>query len=306
MALAAAVTPSRPLLYYADSYEIPLPPGHRFPMGKYAMVRSKLAESGLFDFAEAPLADPEIVALAHSPDYVRRFLTGTLAPEAQRRIGFPWSRGLVRRTLASTGGTLAATRQALARGWGGNLAGGTHHAYYDFGSGYCIFNDLAVSILWLRSKGCARRAAVLDLDVHQGDGTAKLFENDLLVLTISVHGEKNFPARKQISRIDVPLPSGAGDAEYLAAVAGVLPMVRAFRPEVLFFQAGVDALAHDRLGTLSVTLEGLARRDRMGAELARELGVPFVITMGGGYAIPIEITAQAHANVFRTAAETLG
>src|SRR6185503_10954569 len=188
---------------------------------------------------------------AHDPAYVESFLNGTLDPLVMRRIGFPWSLELTRRTLASVGGTVAASDDALRTGLGGNLAGGTHHAFRDQGAGFCVFNDIAVAILTLRRSARVQRAAVIDLDVHQGDGTAAIFRDDPDVLTLSVHGRNNFPFRKQQSRIDVDLPDGVCDAEYLAAVERVLPRVFEFAPEIVFYQSGVDAMAGDRLGRLA-------------------------------------------------------
>ena len=291
-------------LYYCDHYAIPLPKGHKFPMQKYRMVRDcLLASDGRFDFVQAACAAPETIALAHDPAYVRDFVAGNIAPAVMRRIGFPWSEGLVRRTLASVGGTLAAAADAMERGFGGNLAGGTHHAFYSEGAGFCVFNDIAVAIASLRHISRIRRAAVIDLDVHQGDGTAAMFARDPEVLTLSVHGRNNFPFRKQQSTIDIDLPDGAGDVEYLAAVESVLPRVFEFRPEVIFYQSGVDALETDRLGRLALTHDGLRRRDRLVLESVRRGGIPLVITLGGGYSEPIEHTARAHANTFRTAQE---
>jgi len=293
-------------LFYTDQYTLPLPEGHRFPIQKYRMTRDLLAADGVFCFEPAPLADRETVELAHDPEYVTAFLEGTLSPQAIRRIGFPWSEGLVRRTMASVGGTLAATREALANGWGGNLAGGTHHAFRSEGSGFCVFNDIAVSIQWLRTAGHAKRIAVIDLDVHQGDGTAQIFEDEPEVLTLSVHCEVNFPFRKQQSKIDVALPEGVGDGEYLAALEPLLPQVSSFQPEIIFYQAGADPLYSDALGKLALTHQGLMARDRVVMEAVRDRGLPFVITMGGGYSKPIEMTADAHANTFRTAAQVFG
>ena len=193
----------------------------------------------------------------------------------------------------------------MLTGFGGNLAGGTHHAFRGEGAGFCVFNDLAVAILALRSSGQARRAAVIDLDVHQGDGTAAIFCDDPDVLTLSLHGRNNFPFRKQRSRIDVDLPDGVGDEEYIAALDGVLPRVFEFDPEIVFYQAGVDGLAGDRLGRLALSLAGLEHRDHLVLEMCRSHGVPVVITLGGGYAEPIERTVEAHANTFREAAEVL-
>jgi acetoin utilization deacetylase AcuC-like enzyme len=289
-------------LFYCDHHPIPLPAGHKFPIEKYAMLRAMLAADGVYDLEPAPFALAEEIALAHDPEYVAAVLNGTIDPRVMRRIGFPWSEHLVRRTLASVGGTLAAARDAIARGVGGNLAGGTHHAFRKEGSGFCVFNDLAVAILTLRRDGLAARAAVIDLDVHQGDGTAAIFEEDDAVLTLSVHGENNFPFRKQRSRIDLGLADGTRDDEYLAQVREVLPKVIEFTPDVIFYQSGVDALAGDRLGRLALTHEGLKERDRTVMEAAKLHGIPLVITLGGGYGDPIERTVQAHANTFRQAA----
>jgi acetoin utilization deacetylase AcuC-like enzyme len=289
-----------PRLYYCDHHSIPLPPGHKFPIEKYAMTRALLEGDGVYRCEPAPLADPAALERAHDPAYVRAILDGSVDPRIMRRIGFPWSEALVRRTLASVGGTLAATEDALATGFGGNLAGGTHHAFYAEGAGFCVFNDLAIAI---RTHG--RRAAVLDLDVHQGDGTAAIFAGDPNVLTVSVHGANNFPFRKQQSGIDVALADGTGDAEYLARVAEVLPAVAEFRPQILFYQSGVDGLAGDRLGRLALTHAGLIERDRLVCEFVARLGVPLVVTLGGGYSRCVEDTALAHANTFRTIIDIL-
>lgn len=265
------------------------------------MVRDLLAdgEAG-FEFVEAPAADPEVIALAHDPLYVEAFLRGSLDAAAVRRIGFPWSEGLVRRTLTSVGGTLAAASEALAAGWGGTLAGGTHHAFRGYGAGFCVFNDFAVAIASL-----GLRAAVIDLDVHQGDGTAAFFEEDPEVFTLSLHGAANFPFRKQRSTLDVALADGTGDAVYLEALEAALPRVEAFAPRIVFYQSGVDGLAEDALGRLHLTVGGLKQRDALVFETIRRLGVPLVITLGGGYARPIERTAEAHAQTFTLAAALL-
>ncbi len=294
-----------PILYYTDHHHFPLPEGHRFPVAKYRLIRELLDPTGLFELRPAPLADPSQVELAHDTDYVRRFVEGTLPPEMMRRIGFPWSEGLVRRTLASVGATLAASEQALMTGFGGTLAGGTHHAFRGEGSGYCVFNDIAVALESLRREGKASRFAVVDLDVHQGDGTAQIFENDPDVLTLSMHGGKNFPFRKQRSRIDVELEDGTGDELYLEKLARALPRVEEFGADFVFYQSGVDPLDSDRLGRLSLTMTGLRERDRMVFEMVRRGGSPVVVTLGGGYSEPISRTAEAHAQTFRTAMEVL-
>jgi acetoin utilization deacetylase AcuC-like enzyme len=288
-------------LFYCDHLEIPLPEGHKFPMLKYRLLRERILADGFWKLDLANPATPETIALAHDPDYVVQFITGTLPPNAMRRIGFPWSEGLVKRTLASAGGTLAAARDAMETGFGGTLAGGTHHAFRSEGSGFCVFNDVAIAICKYRP----RRAAVVDLDVHQGDGTAHFFEHDPNVLTLSIHGANNFPFRKQRSTIDVELPDRTGDAEYLRALDLVLPRVFEFAPEIVFYLSGVDALANDVLGRLALTPEGLKARDARVIGACFERNLPLVVTLGGGYSKPIELTAEAHANTFRVAAQLI-
>ncbi len=290
-------------LFYCDHHPIPLPAGHKFPIEKYALLRGMLEADGVYELLPAPFADQAALELAHDPEYVRAILEGSVDARVMRRIGFPWSEQLVRRTLASVGGTLAAAGEAMNGGVGGNLAGGTHHAFRNEGSGFCVFNDLAVAILALRREGTAARAAVIDLDVHQGDGTAAIFENDSAVLTVSIHGENNFPFRKQRSRIDIGLADGTADEEYLTHVEDVLPKVLAFTPDVIFYQAGVDGLTSDQLGRLSLTQDGLRNRDRLVLEAAKLFRIPIVITLGGGYSNPIQRTAEAHAETLRTAAQ---
>jgi acetoin utilization deacetylase AcuC-like enzyme len=293
-------------LYYCDEYEIPLPLGHKFPIRKYRLLRESLSRDGSFEFVPAPLADPEVIALTHDPDYVRRFLIGTLDPSIVRRIGFPWSEGLVQRTLASVGSTLSASRDALVNGWGGGLAGGTHHAFRSEGAGFCVFNDIAVAITALRAEERIQRVSIVDLDVHQGDGTAAIFESDPQTLTISVHGRNNFPFRKQQSKLDINLEDQTTDEEYLGAIEPVMSKAIEFRPDIVFYQSGVDGLASDRLGRLALTHAGLLARDRRVLSACRAAGVPCVITLGGGYADPIKDTVEAHAATFRTAALVFG
>ena len=288
-----------PRLFYTDHCVLPLPPQHKFPIEKYRMVRELLEQDGFFSLEEAPQAEVETIKRVHDPEYVEAFLQGTLSAAAMRRIGFPWSHGLVRRTLASVGSTLAATREALATGWGGTLAGGTHHAFAREGSGFCVFNDIAVAARCVQRE----RVAVIDLDVHQGDGTADIFRGEASVLTVSIHCKNNFPLRKQQSSLDVELDAGVGDEEYLRVLEQVLPRVWEYRPEFVFYQSGVDGLGSDRLGKLRLSHAGLIERDRMVMLGVRQLGVPFVITLGGGYSEPIALTAEAHANTFRVAAK---
>jgi acetoin utilization deacetylase AcuC-like enzyme len=262
-----------------------------------------LDATGRFDFQPAPLADVRHVERVHDAAYVRGFLDGTLASQMVRRIGFPWSEGLVLRTLASVGSTMAAADVALSTGWGGGLAGGTHHAFRGEGAGFCVFNDIAVAVTALLEWRRISRASAIDLDVHQGDGTAKIFEDEARVFTVSVHGKNNFPFRKQASKLDIELEDGVGDEDFLAAVRRALDAAFAFRPDVVFFQSGVDGLALDRLGRMCLTHEGLRRRDRLVFERCAAAGTPCVITLGGGYSEPIERTVEAHANTFLMAAD---
>ena len=273
-------------------------------MAKYRLLRERLAATEKFEFSRAPLATAATIGIAHDPGYVRDFLAGALPADVMRRIGFPWSEPLVQRTCASVGGTLAAARQALAHGWSGTLAGGTHHAFHAEGSGYCIFNDIVIAIKTLRFEGLIRRAAVIDLDVHQGDGTALLLADDALSYTLSIHGRLNFPFRKQRSTVDVELEDGCEDSEYLTRVAAALPAAMAFGPDIVFFQAGVDALRTDVLGRLGLTLAGMGTRDESVFDAVA--GVPLVITLGGGYSSPIGHTVDAHAQTFLGALEFFG
>ena len=250
---------------------------------------------------EAPLATRAEVLRVHTAEYAEGFLAGSLPANSMRRIGFPWSPGLVQRTLASAGSTLHAARTALATGLAGTLAGGTHHAFRGEGSGFCVFNDLAIAIEDLRAQHAVKRFAVVDLDVHQGDGTAAIFSAEPKVFTFSVHGKKNFPFRKQQSTLDVELEDGAEDDEYLNEVERGLANVWRFRPEFILYQSGVDGLQSDRLGRLKLTNDGLRRRDEMVIQEARQRGIPLVITLGGGYSEPIALTVAAHVNTFRIA-----
>jgi acetoin utilization deacetylase AcuC-like enzyme len=291
---------SRPRLYSTDQYRITLPEGHKFPVQKYWILRSLVENEGLFHLERSPLADTDTVCLAHDPAYVAQFTAGTLSSTAMRRIGLPWSETFVQRAFASVGGTVAAALEAVEHGWGATLGGGTHHALRAEGAGFCVFNDIAVAIQFLRKKQLIRRAAVIDLDVHQGDGTAEIFLHDPDVFTLSIHCDSNFPFRKQKSRLDVALPDGVEDQAYLCHLDEVLPAIFAFRPDIVFYQSGVDPLATDRLGRLCLTPQGLIARDKKVMLAARSFGAPFVLTSGGGYSRPIELSAEAHASTYRT------
>ncbi|QID17467.1 histone deacetylase [Nitrogeniibacter mangrovi] len=293
-------------LYYADHFVLPLPPGHRFPMEKYSRLRTGLMDSGLFapeDFCVPEAADDTALGRAHDADYLQRIFTGALDKDAQRRIGFPWSPAMVERSRRSAGATLAACRSALADGCSANLAGGTHHAGRDFGSGYCVFNDAAVATLAMRAEGRARRVAIVDCDVHQGDGTAHILGGDPDTWTLSLHGAKNFPFRKMRSRRDVALADGTGDAEYLSLLARELSDIFThFMPDLVIYLAGADPHEGDRLGRLALTHDGLGQRDQLVLESCRRHGVPVAITMAGGYGHDIADTVAIHTQTILTAA----
>jgi acetoin utilization deacetylase AcuC-like enzyme len=290
---------------YSDRYMIPLDPTHPFPMAKYRLTRDRLLAEGAITYwhlTEPDLAADEDILLVHDPGYWLRCVRGELTRHEVRRIGFPWSEGLVRRSRASVQGTILAARSALRDGLASNLAGGTHHAYPDHGEGYCVLNDIAIAIRVLQRDRLARRMAVIDCDVHQGNGTAAIFREDPDVFTFSMHGAKNFPARKEEGKLDLHLPNGVGDDEYLAILAAHLPAILDdFRPELVFYQAGVDPYEDDRLGKLKLTIDGLRRRDQLVLESCRQRSIPAVTTMGGGYAKQILDTVEAHCNTVRVA-----
>jgi acetoin utilization deacetylase AcuC-like enzyme len=296
--------------FFSDTYEVPLPAGHRFPMPKYRLLRERLVEQGalnLGEMEESALIDRASLLLAHTPEYVEAVFSGTLAADEQRKLGFSWSAALVARSRASVFGTVAAARSALRDGVAGNLAGGTHHAHADRGSGFCVFNDLAVAARVLQREGLIERALVVDLDVHQGDGTAAIFAGDESVFTFSMHGAKNFPFHKQRSCLDVELPDGCRDAEYISALEHHLASVFArARLDIVFFQAGVDPLEGDSLGRLRLSLDGLRRRDRIVARAALDAGAPLVLTLGGGYARPIALSVEAHVGTWEEARTVFG
>jgi acetoin utilization deacetylase AcuC-like enzyme len=289
-------------VYVSDHHVVPLPPGHRFPMGKYAALRERLLARGLVAPGELVAAEParrsELVA-AHTPGYVDEILAGHVDERVMRQIGFPWSEALVARSLASVGGTLMAARRALQDGIAANLAGGTHHAFADRGAGFCVWNDLAVCARTLLADGAVGRVLIVDVDVHQGDGTAAILAGDERVFTLSIHGQKNFPFRKQRSSLDVELPDGTGDEAYLMALAPALARgFAAGRPDLVLVQAGVDPLAGDRLGRLALSPDGLYARDEQILATCRAHGVPVALTLGGGYAEPIAASVEAHAGTY--------
>jgi acetoin utilization deacetylase AcuC-like enzyme len=289
---------------YSPHYSFPLGI-HQFPMEKYRAVHDRLLAEGTLRAEEvlpAPLATKTDLRRVHTADYVERFLAGELSAAEQRRLGFPWTPSLGERALHATGGTLVAARAALEDGLAANLAGGSHHAFADHGEGYCAFHDMAVAIRALRAEGRERRVAVIDCDVHQGNGTAALFAEDPSVFTFSIHCESNYPAKKVPGTRDVGLADRVKDAEYLHLLEAELDALwERFRPELVFYQAGVDPLAGDRLGRLSLSPAGLSCRDRTVLGRCVAAGIPAVVTMGGGYGRTLEDTVEAHTSVIRTA-----
>lgn len=289
------------------AYAIPLPDGHRFPMAKYALIRDRVLAEGLVapaDMHDPPRVDAEDLLLVHSREYVERVTAGTLAAAEQRRIGLPWSPLFVERAYRVVRGTVEAAAAALERGVAFNLAGGTHHAFPDRGEGFCTFNDVGVAIRRLQRAGLVRRAAVVDLDVHQGNGTHAVFAGDPSVFTFSMHGAKNFPFHKVPGSLDVELADGTGDDEYLALLADALPRVlAASQPDLVVYLAGSDPHENDRLGRLRLTFGGLRRRDRLVLEGCRDVGIPVCLTIAGGYGRDVADTVAVHVNTVRIAAE---
>lgn len=298
-----------PTFFYPDTPQLPLPDGHRFPANKYGLLRAKLVGDGVIEEAwlrPGPQATRDELLAAHDGRYVDAIADGSIDPEIMRRIGLPWSEVLAKRSRATVGGTLAAARRALVDGISGQLAGGTHHAHFDFGSGFCTFNDFAVASELLLREGNCERIAVLDVDVHQGDGNGSLLRDNPDVLVISIHGEKNFPFRKVACDIDIGLPDGTEDRAYLGHLADALAAIAAHRPDLMLYNSGVDPLISDRLGRLSLSFDGLAQRDTLVFEFARRHAVPIVIAIGGGYATPIEDSVRAYANTFIAAKTVFG
>jgi acetoin utilization deacetylase AcuC-like enzyme len=288
-------------------YTVSLPPGHRFPIAKYALLREAVLASGLVapeDMHEPERASIDALLLVHTERYVHALIAGELSEAEQRRIGLPWSESLVERSFRAVGGTCEAATAALERGVTMNLAGGTHHAFPDHGEGFCVFNDVAVAIRLLQRDRRIRCAAVVDLDVHQGNGTHAVFAGDDSVFTFSMHGGRNYPFHKVAGSLDVELADGTGDDVYLAALADALPRVlAAAAPDLVIYLAGADAHEGDRLGRLCLTFDGLARRDAMVLDACREVGIPVAITIAGGYGRNIADSVTVHLNTVRIAGQ---
>jgi len=292
-------------LFYSDVFVLPLPSHHRFPMGKYARLRERLlagGDFGLEDFGvPAAVTDAEITRV-HCAEYLERVADGRLSAAEQKAIGFPWSERMVERSRRSSGATLAAAREALTRGWAANLAGGTHHAFRARGEGFCVFNDTAIAARALQAEAALTRIAVIDCDVHQGNGTASIFAGDESVFTFSIHGARNFPFTKEASDLYVELPDGTCDDEYLWHLERALDeTLERSHPQLVFYLAGADPYEGDRLGRLKLTKAGLARRDEMVLGTLAARRIPVAIAMAGGYASDIEDSVDIHANTIRTA-----
>lgn len=297
------------LAFHSDAHSLALPPGHRFPQSKYRLLREHFErEPGLLRMQPAPAASAAELRLAHTPGHVDAVLLGHLSAAEQREIGFPWSDSMAERSRRSVGASIAAARAALAEGVAANMAGGTHHAYADKGSGYCVFNDVAVAARlmqaeWPRSHRSLMRVLVIDLDVHQGNGTAAIFRDDDTVFTFSMHGARNFPFRKEASDLDVDLPDGCGDADYLTALDDALDEVWCrIRPDLAFYLAGADPHEGDRLGRLKLTYEGLSARDQRVLGALRERRIPVALSMAGGYGHDLATTVAVQVATLTVAA----
>ena len=297
-------------VFYSDIFELPLPARHRFPMAKYRLLHDRVADISVdhrIEIVAAKPASDDELALVHDREYLRRVVAGELTDLEMRRIGFPWSLRLVERSRRSVGATVLAARAAFVDGFGVNLAGGTHHAFADRGQGYCVFNDVAVAIRVLQSEGLIKRAVVIDCDVHQGNGTAAIFDSDDTVFTFSIHGDRNFPFNKVRSDLDIALPDATSDSEYLdlleAAIDSSLPLPDA---DFVFYVAGADPYEHDRLGRLKLTKAGLEKRDRMVLSRCRKRNLAVAIVMAGGYAKNVDETVAIHAMTVVAASEFAG
>jgi acetoin utilization deacetylase AcuC-like enzyme len=292
-------------LAYSDQYFYPLPEGHKFPMEKYALVKDQLLYEGCYlpdQIIDPGLADEALVQEIHSPDYYRQLKEGNIGQSMQRKIGLPLHETSFKRSLNSVAGTIKAADWALETGLGLNLAGGTHHAYSDKGEGFSMLNDLAVTSHYLLHYRKIKRILVVDLDVHQGNGTAKIFENDTRVFTFSMHGKDNYPLKKEKSDLDIELPSQTGDTEYLAILRNTLPaLIESQKPDFILFQAGVDVLASDKLGRLALSLNGCKLHDEIVFECCEKYQIPIATVMGGGYSNSLRELVEAHCNTFRMA-----
>lgn len=289
--------------FYADHYVLPLPAGHRFPMEKYQKLRDLVSQLDGLDLENAPAITDTQILYAHDPSYLIKVLQGTLSPQEQREIGFPWSVQMVERSRRSAGATLAAAKAALTQGLAANLAGGTHHAYRNKGSGFCVFNDSAIAARALQKEVDAHlKIAIIDLDVHQGNGTAAILANDSSIFTLSIHGENNFPFTKEVSDFDIGLPDQTGDQAYMSALhQGLEVLDRKFKPNFIIYLAGADPHESDRLGKLSVSKKGMRERDECVFQYGLDRQIPIALSMAGGYGLEIQSTVDIHFQTIQSA-----
>ena len=291
-------------LFYSDTFSFPLPPGHRFPLRKYSLLRERLLSSHLADPDDfqipEPASDAQILRV-HSREYLEKVTQGTLDERQVRRIGLPWSPELVVRSRHSVGGTIASARAALQNGIAVNLAGGTHHAHRDYGSGFCVFNDVAVATRQLQHDRMLERILVIDCDVHQGDGTAAIFEEDPTVFTFSIHCQSNFPFRKTCSDLDIGLEARSGDAAYLSALQDALHSILKNGFDLVFYLGGADPYQNDAFGHLALTKDGLLKRDRMVFDACLLKRLPVAVVLAGGYAPDLEDVLDIHQNTIEQA-----
>ncbi len=294
-------------IFYTDQFVLPLPAEHRFPMPKYHLLRERVTAENIVPPENMLIPDAatdEQLLRAHDADYLEHVKNGTLTAKEIRRIGFPWSPEMVERSRRSSGATIAACRAALSDGIAVNLAGGTHHAFRDHGEGYCVFNDSAIAARAMQAEGRARRVVILDCDVHQGNGTAAILAGDTSIFTFSIHGAKNFPYHKEVSSMDIELPDGTGDSDYLDMLdQGVTRALSLANADLAIYLAGADPYMGDRLGRLKLSMEGLAARDRFVLGLCRAERLPVAVTMAGGYAREVEDIVAIHMQTVRIAAE---
>jgi len=293
-------------IFYSPFYYADIGEGHVFPIKKFELVRDQLLEENTLsvsEIVEPKPADTKDVLLVHTEDYVNRLRCGNLTAKEVRRLGLPWSESLVRRSFLAVSGTINAARSALQTDVSSNLAGGTHHAFPDRGEGFCVLNDVAIAIRVLQRENLAKKFLVVDCDVHQGNGTAFIFQGELEIFTFSMHGAKNYPLFKENSSLDIELPDKTSDAEFLETLGEALPRIFLNEPDIIFYLAGADPFEKDKLGRLNLTIEGLRQRDKLVLEYAKKLEIPIVTVMSGGYASDIRDTVEIHCNTIRAVKE---
>lgn len=292
-------------IYYSDTYYLPLPKGHKFPMEKYPRVKNNLLNKNIFEhnnFIEPSEIDNSVVELVHHKNYIDKLINGKLSFHEIRRSGFPYNKSMIKREFDIVAGTVEATKKAIDNGIAFNLAGGTHHAFADHAEGFCIFNDIAVSAKYYLKHNPKNQVLIIDLDVHQGNGTASIFKDSKNVFTFSMHSSKCYPLHKESSSLDIPLSNNISDSEYLDILnKNLQKLLPEIKPDIVYFQAGVDILSSDKLGDLNISIDGCKKRDNIVISTLKKLKIPLVITMGGGYSKNIDSIVSAHCNTYKTA-----